>query len=66
MCLVPWLWVARVGRLVPVELKLLWGEPFMEERKCCDTSVCTLWLGRKAGSMTQFLNQFSVILVLTN
>lgn len=60
------LWVAKVAGLVPVELCLLWGEPFMEERKCSDTRECMLWLGHKAGSMTQFLNQFSNILVLTN
>lgn len=33
------LWVAKVAGLVPVELCLLWGEPFMEERKCSDTIV---------------------------
>lgn len=60
------LWVAKVAGLVPVELYLLWRGPFMEKRKCCYTSVCTLWLGLRAGSMTQFLNQFSDILVLTN
>lgn len=61
-CLIHWfLSVVKVAGLVPVELYLLWGEPFMEERNCYYTSVRTLWLGLKAGSMTQFLNQFSNI-----
>lgn len=61
-CLIHWLLsIVKVAGLVPVELYLLWGEPFMEERKFYYTSLRTLWLGLKAGSMTQFLNQFSNI-----
>lgn len=38
----------------------------MEERKGYYTSMCTLWLGLEAGSMTQFLNQFSNIFQFNN